>query len=122
LARKKNTNSLQNILEYKIKVARYVKLKKQKKYNFWFLTRRNHSFANKYAFAQKPSRHIETRHMGSTSISGQSRGDIHSIDVGMTSNAYIRQSTSSVIKNRKANKIIARINLRVLAIFFSFWI
>jgi hypothetical protein len=48
---------------------------------------------------------------------GQSLGDLHSIDVNIAAPSN-KPLTSSVIKIRKINKIIAGANLIVLSIFF----
>jgi hypothetical protein len=48
---------------------------------------------------------------------GQSLGDLHSIDVNVAAPSN-KPLTSSVIKNRKTNKIIVAANLIVFSIFF----
>jgi hypothetical protein len=50
---------------------------------------------------------------------GQSLGDLHSIDVNIAAPSN-KPLTSSVIKYRKTNKIIAGANLIVLSIVFLF--
>jgi hypothetical protein len=50
---------------------------------------------------------------------GQSLGDLHSIDVNIAAPSN-KPATSSIMKKRKTNRIIAGANLIVLSIFFLF--
>jgi hypothetical protein len=56
--------------------------------------------------------------LGSISESGQSLGVLHLIDVIPRDPIPLKPVTSSVIKNKKTNKIIAEANLILLSIFF----